>query len=290
MQDFVIITDSCADLSADLVQSLGIVVAPLTVTIEEKDYRNYPDNRELDPHFFYDKMRAGATAVTSAVNVNQFIEITEPYLQAGKDILYLNFSSGLSTTYNSACIAAEELGEKYPERKLYTVDTLSASLGQGLLIWYAVQLKNQGQSIEEVRDWLEEHKLNLCHWFTVDDLMHLKRGGRISGTTAILGTMLSIKPVLHMDNEGHLISMSKARGRKASLNALVDEMAKTALEPEHQTVFISHGDCLEDAQYVAEQVRQRFGVKNVVINYVGPVIGAHTGPGVVALFFMGKSR
>jgi len=187
-------------------------------------------------------------------------------------------------------IAAEELREKYPDRKIYTVDTLAASLGQGLLVWYAAQMRAQGKTIEEVRDWVEDNKLNLCHWFTVDDLNHLKRGGRVSAATALVGTMLAIKPVLHVDDEGHLINVGKVRGRAAALKALVDEMEKTAINPSEQTVFISHGDSEEDARKVADMVQERFGVQVKVIDYVGPVIGAHAGPGVIALFFLGSKR
>jgi len=290
MSDFVIMTDSSADLTAELVSQYGIEILPLRFLMEEKTYANYPDNREMDPHAFYDMLRGGATASTSAVNVGDYTEALEPLLQAGKDVLVLAFSSGLSTTYNSACIAVDDLKEKYPQRKLYAVDTLCASLGQGMLVCLAAQQKEQGKSIEQVRDWVEENKLHLCHWFTVDDLHTLKRGGRISATTAVVGSMLQIKPVLHVDNEGHLINTAKARGRQASLKALVDNMAQTVIDPKEQTVFISHGDCLEDAQVVEEMVRERFGVEKFVINHVGPVIGAHTGPGVVALFYLGSNR
>ena len=208
---------------------------------------NYPDNREMDPHLFYQRLRAGEVATTAAVNMNQYVEAIEPLLQAGRDVLVLAFSSGLSATFQSSKLAVEELSEKYPERKLYTVDTLCASLGQGLLVWYAARMKNEGRGIGAVRDWLEENKLHLCHWFTVDDLHFLKRGGRISSATAVLGTMLSIKPVMHVDDEGHLTKVGTARGRNASLKALVDHMAETAIDPAGQTVFISHGDCEEDA-------------------------------------------
>lgn len=290
MSDFVILTDSSADLTAELVRELDVHVLPLSFTIQNKTYHNYPDNREMEPHDFYQMLRGGETCSTAAVNVAAYNEAMEPLLQAGKDVLVLAFSSGLSATYQSARVSAEELGEKYPERKIYLVDTLSASLGQGLLVWYAAQQRSQGKSIEEVRDWAEANKLNLCHWFTVDDLHFLKRGGRISATTAVLGTMLHIKPVLHMDDEGHLISMSKARGRSAALTALVDQMEKTAIHPQEQVIFISHGDCLDDAMKVAEDIKTRFGVKQVLLNHVGPVIGAHAGPGTVALFFLGNTR
>lgn len=290
MPEFTIITDSSADLPADLVKQIDVQVIPLAFIIDEHTYYNYPDNREMDPHVFYDRLRGGDVATTNAVNVAQYVEALEPLLQAGKDVLILAFSSGLSTTYNSSRLAVEELSAKYPERKLYTVDTLCASLGQGLLVWYAARERDRGHSIEETRDWLEEHKLNLCHQFTVDDLHFLKRGGRISAATAVVGSMLQIKPVLHVDDEGHLINIGKARGRQASLKALVDRMEETAIDSGSLTVFISHGDCLEDAQTVADMVKKRFGVKEVVINYVGPVIGAHSGPGTVALFYMGTVR
>ena len=288
MSEFVIVTDSSADLPAGLVRELGVEVLPLSFTIQGSTYRNYPDDREMDPAVFYKMLRDGEAATTSAVNVAEYTALLEPLLQAGKDVLVLAFSSGLSTTYQSSVIAVNELSEQYPDRKLFTVDTLSASLGQGLLVWHAVQEQKRGQSIEAVRDWVEENKLRLCHWFTVDDLHFLKRGGRISAATAVVGTMLSIKPVLHVDDEGHLISMGKARGRGASLTALVDHMEQTVTDVD--TVFISHGDCLADAEKVAADVKKRFGTRDVVINTIGPVIGAHAGPGTVALFFLGTKR
>ena len=290
MSEFIIVTDSSADLDTGMARELDVRVLPLGFVLEDHTYYNYPDNREMDPHVFYDRLRRGEVATTNAVNVAQYTETLEPLLQAGQDVLVLAFSSGLSTTYNSSAIAVEELSAKYPERKLYTVDTLCASLGQGLLVWYAAQQRNKGWSIEEVRDWVEEHKLNLCHQFTVDDLHFLKRGGRISAATAMVGSMLHIKPILHVDGEGHLINIGKARGRQASLKALVDRMEETAIDSGSLTVFISHGDCLEDARTVAEMVKERFGVQDVYINYVGPVIGAHSGPGTLALFYMGTER
>ncbi len=287
---FEILTDSSADLDGGMASKIGVQVLPLRFTVRGQTYRNYPDNREMDPHAFYGMLRAGEVATTSAVNVAQYTEALEPMLRAGRDVLILAFSSGLSTTYNSSAVAVEELRAKYPERKLYTVDTLCASLGQGLLVYLAAKEREKGKSIQEVRDWAESHKLNLCHQFTVDDLHFLKRGGRISATTAVVGSMLQIKPVLHVDNEGHLINIGKARGRQASLKALVDKMERTAIEPGEQVVFISHGDCLEDAELVSRMVKERFGVKEVYINYVGPVIGAHSGPGTLALFYLGTER
>ena len=290
MNDFVIVTDSSVDLPASMVEELGIEVLPLSFTIGGKTYHNYPDDREMELKVFYQRLRGGEMATTAAVNVAEYTAMLEPLLQAGRDVLVLAFSSGLSATYQSSRVAVEELAEQYPERKIFTVDTLCASMGQGLLVWHAVQQQRQGKSIEEVRDWAEQNKLRVCHWFTVDDLHFLKRGGRISSATAVLGSMLQIKPVLHVDNEGHLINMGKARGRAASLTAIVDHMEQTVIRPEEQIVFISHGDCQEEAERVGEDVRRRFGVKQVVINTIGPVIGAHSGPGTVALFFLGKER
>lgn len=290
MSEYVLITDSSADLSQEMVQELGVTVLPLSFTIQGKTYRNYPDNREMDLPLFYDMLRAGELATTSAVNVAEYTQAVEPILQEGKDVLILAFSSGLSSTYQASVLAAEELREKYPDRKIYTVDTLCASLGQGLLVYLAAQEQRKGKSIEEVRDWAEETKLNLCHQFTVDDLHFLKRGGRISATTAVVGSMLQIKPVLHVDNEGHLINIGKARGRQASLKALVDKMEKTVTEEGRKTVFISHGDCRKDAVTVADMVRERFGTQDIRINFVGPVIGAHSGPGTLALFYLGTER
>ena len=290
MNDYIIVTDSSADLSTELVQEAGVEVLPLRFTIEGQTKYNWPDNREMDPKEFYSRLRGGEMATTAAVNMDQYLTMLEPVLQAGKDVLVLAFSSGLSATYDSARLAGEELREKYPERKLFVVDTLCASMGEGLLVWHAGQLKKQGKTIEEVRDWAEENKLHLCHQFTVDDLHFLKRGGRISATTAAVGSMLKIKPVLHVNNEGKLVNIGKARGRKASLNTLVDRMEATAVNPAEQTVFISHGDSLEDAQYVARLVSGRMGVKDIRINYVGPVIGAHSGPGTLALFYLGTER
>ena len=290
MSQFVILTDSCADLSASMVEQLDVKVLPLSYEMDGKIVYNYPDNREMDPHEFYELLRTGKTAVTSAVNVAQFSEEMETYLREGADVLVLAFSSGLSTTYNSAVIAADDLREKYPERKVLVVDTLCASMGQGLLVYLAAGERAKGKTIEQVRDWAEANKMSIAHQVTVNDLFHLKRGGRISATTAVMGSMLSIKPMIHVDDEGHLINIGKSRGRAASLKALVDTMEKAAIDPAGQTVFISHGDCLEDAQTVADMIRERMGVENFVINHIGPVIGAHAGPGTVALFYLAMER
>jgi len=290
MSNFVIITDSACDLPAHLVEELDIRVVPLAFILEDKTYFNYPDNRDMSPEDFYARLADGSMPTTNAVNVGQATEAMEAELKQGKDVLVLGFSSALSTTFNSFQIAADDLKEQYPQRKIYAVDTLCASLGQGMLIYQAAQLRRAGKSIDEVRDWAEDNKLAQAHWFTVNDLFHLKRGGRVSAATAVLGTMLQIKPVLHMNGEGKLESVDKARGRKAALNELVEKVAQTAVEPEKQTMFISHSACLEDAQYVADQIKARFGTPEVIINDIGPVIGAHTGLGCVALFFTGTNR
>lgn len=290
MNNFAIVTDSSCDLPAKLADEWELTVLPLTFNLLNKEYRNYLDGRELSFKDFYTHIRKGELCTTSAVNVQDFVTKMEPLLQAGTDVLCVAFSSGLSNTYNAAKLACEELAPKYPERKVYAVDTLCASLGEGLLVYHAVQERQKGKSIDEVRAYLEENKLHLCHWFTVEDLNHLKRGGRISAATALIGTMLSIKPVMHVDDDGHLINVGKARGRRASLLALVDHMEETVTDPASQVVFISHGDSQEDADFVADEVKKRFGVKTVVTNFVGPVIGAHSGPGTIALFFFGTHR
>ena len=290
MRDYVIMTDSSCDLPAALAEEMQLEVLPLTVYVDDDTFNNYLDGREIGFHDFYERLKTARNVKTSAVNQASFLEFMEPLVAAGRDVLYLGFSSGLSGTYNAGELAAAELREKYPDRRIYTVDTLCASLGQGLLVYHCWKQKQAGKSIEEVRDYAEANKLHLCHWFTVDDLMFLKRGGRVSATTAIVGSMLSIKPVMHVDNEGHLIKTDTARGRKASIRALVAEMEKRGVDLSDQHIFISHGDCEDDANYLAGLVRDRFGVKEITINYVGPVIGAHSGPGTLALFFLGTER
>ncbi len=289
-KDYAVITDSTADLSPELVRELDVEIIPLQFVIDDHTYLNYPDGRELSEKAFYQMLRQQKTATTVQVNASRFVEFFEPILQQGRDILYIAFSSGLSGTYHSSLMAREELQEKYPERRIYICDSLAASMGEGLLVYHAVMEKRKGKDISEVYQWVEDHKKNLCHWFTVDDLHHLKRGGRVSSATALLGTMLGIKPVLHVDDEGHLVNVDKVRGRRQSLQAMVEKMCQTCIDPENQMIFISHGDCLEDAQALADMVRERMQVKDIVIHYIGPVIGAHSGPGTVALFFLGTKR
>lgn len=289
MNNYVIMTDNMADLPEEYIREHGLEVLSLSYILDGETYdREHP----LEVGEFYNRMRNGSMPTTSQVNPEQARKAFTACLEQGRDVLYIAFSSGLSGTYNSGKLAAEELKEegRFPERKLVVLDSLSASLGEGLLVHKAVQMKESGSSLEEVADWVEKHKLELCHNFTVDDLFHLHRGGRVSKATAILGTMINIKPILHVDDEGHLIAIGKVRGRKKSLTALVDRMGEQIQGFENPEVFISHGDCLEDAKYVEKLVRERFGVENFIINHVGPTIGAHSGPGTIALFFMGNPR
>ena len=288
MSNYVILTDSGTDFTKEMIEELDVELLDLWVTRENEEP---VPNSSLDLSEFYAFLREKKSASTAAVNIDSFIEIMTPILEAGKDILYLGFSSGLSSTYASGKLAADELMEKYPDRKIYAVDTLAASLGQGLLVYLAAKRRLAGESIEAVRDFVENTKLKLCHWFTIDDLFFLKRGGRVSGTTAVVGTMLGIKPVMHVDNEGHLINVAKARGRRASVDALFDKAKSTMIgERANSSVFISHGDCIEDAEYLAERIKNEIGVKEVRIAYVGSVIGSHSGPGTLALFFLGSER
>ncbi|MBR2353920.1 MAG: DegV family protein [Clostridia bacterium] len=287
MANFVLITDSSADLDRELIAELDLRVLPLEILMEgcSPVY-----NDQVDVKDFYAKLRAKSSVTTSAVSIDRFTQYMEPFLKEGNDVLYLGFSSELSGTYNAGLVAANELAEKYPERTIKTVDTLCASTGQGLLVYLAAKKRLEGASLEEVRQFAEETKLHICHWFTVDDLFFLKRGGRVSSATAVMGTMLSIKPVMHVDNKGKLINVAKARGRKAAMDTLIEKMKATVIEPEKQTCFICHGDCLADAEYVADRMKKDVGVPEVIIEYTGPVIGAHSGPGTLAIFYVGTER
>ena len=285
--DFQIITDSCCDFPTPMYGQLGLTFVPLTVEFRGNTFDDKNDNTLKD---MYQGLRAGEVAKTSAVNPSRWSQAMEKALAAGKDVLVLAFSSGLSTTYQSAVIAAEELKDAYPDRKIQVIDTLCASMGQGLLVWYACKKRDEGLSLDEVAQWVLDNRLHLCHWFTVDDLMYLKRGGRISAATALVGTMLQIKPLLHVDDEGHLINMTKTRGRKAAIDAMVKKAQELGAGYDNSTMFISHGDCLSDAEYLSRQLKEKCGVKDVVISYVGAVIGSHSGPGTLALFFLGSHR
>lgn len=290
MKDYIIVTDSTTDLTSSQIDEMELSVLPLKFRINDEEYSDLADKSEIKFEDFFAMLRSGKQSTTSQISPSEFISAVEPFVKDGKDILYIAFSSALSGTYNSASTGAELLKEKYPDVNIRVIDSLCASGGEGLLVYLAVQKKREGYSLDKLADWLENERLHLCHWFTVDDLNHLKRGGRVSAVTALLGTTLSIKPVLHVDNEGRLINVKKVRGRKQSLDALVDMMEATAINPTEQTIFITHGDCFEDAKYVADTIKAKFNVKDVVINPLGPVIGSHSGPGTMALFFWGTSR
>ena len=288
MNNYVILTDSACDIKPELLMEWGVHHESLTFRFNDSE-TEYADG-SVDIKEFYDKMRAGGVAKTAAVNAEIFSNLFETHLKNGLDVLYLGFSSGLSTTYNSARIAAEQLREKYPERKILTVDTLAASAGFGLLLYLTVEKKNTGATIEEAAAFAEETKLHICHWFTVDDLVYLKRGGRVSATTAFVGNALGIKPVMHVDNEGHLINVTKVRGRKTAIAALADKYGELAVDRENGRVFISHGDCLKDVQELENLLKTRYNATVDVITNVGAVIGSHSGPGTLALFFVGNVR
>lgn len=289
MPEYIILSDSACDLPAATAGELGIGIVPFTVNMDGRSFKSTLDNRDISVREYYDLLRAKHQSTTAAINVAEYTDFFEPYLRQGLDILYLAFSSGLSSSYNSSRMAAAELAEKYPDRKICCVDTLCAFMGQGLLVYLTALEKQQGAGLATAQDFAERTKLHLCHWFTVEDLHHLKRGGRVSAATAIIGSALNIKPVLHVDDEGHLINMEKARGRKRSLTRMVEIAGETGLDLAAQTVFISHGDCQADADFLAEQFRT-LGVTKILTNPIGPVIGAHSGPGTAAVFFLGQER
>lgn len=282
-----IVTDTCCDMSARMYEELNLPTVSLSVNFRGESISKYNDEWLKG---LYDGMRAGESVSTAAANPEDWSAVMDPILAGGEDVLVLAFSSGLSTTYQSAVIAAQDLKEKYPERTIRVVDTLCASMGQGLLVYYACRKRDAGASLEEVAAWCEDNKMNVSHWFTVDDLVYLKRGGRVSAATALVGTMLKIKPILHVDEEGKLVNVAKTRGRKASLDALAAKAGELMLPEAKELMFISQADCLEDAEYVASVLKEKYGVKKVVISYISAVIGSHAGPGTVALFFMGKQR
>ena len=289
MRDYVITVNSTVDLPIEWLEERNVKVIPLKYTI---DNQTYTDMEGLSAKEFFAKLREGKMAETSQVNPEEARSYLEPFLKKGKDILHLGFSSALSGTLNSMRIAGEELSEQYPEAKIIIVDTLCACLGEGLLLHHVLKQKAAGKTIEEAAQWAEENKLHICHNVTVDDLNHLQRGGRVSKATAVLGTLVQIKPMIHMDDSGSLQVIGKERGRKKSLNKIV-EMARQQIkgwEDKNDLLMITHGDCLEDAEYVAELVRKTLGIENILINNIGTVIGSHTGPGVVALFLMDEKR
>lgn len=287
MSDYVITVNSTVDAPKEWLEERKVPVISLKYTI---DGQTYEDMNGLSAKEFFVKLRAGHMAVTSQVNPEEAVSALEPFLKEGKDVLHLAFSSGLSGTCNSMKIAAETLSEKYPDRKIIVIDTLCACLGEAMLLYYALKLRAEGKTIDETAKWVEENKLHVCHNVTVDDLNHLQRGGRVSKATAVLGTMVQIKPMIHMDNNGCLQVIAKERGRKKSLNKIVEMAMKRSEGWENEIIMITHGDCIEDAEYVAGLVREKMGIDNILINNIGTVIGSHTGPGVVAVFNMGEYR
>ena len=286
-----IVTDSSANLTEEMYDKYGITVLPLRFMLGDEEYVSYRKGEQVDLKLFYKMMREGSVFTTSLPSPEQSEKAIREILDAGRDVLYIGFSSGLSGTYDGTRIIIEELAREYPERKLLHVDTLAAAAGQGLLLWYAIQKREEGATIEETWQWVVDNRLKLAHWFTVDDLMYLFRGGRVSKTSAWAGTLLKIKPVLHVDDEGKLIPMQKVRGRKKSIDAMFKLMCDSAIQPvEDQAVFISHGDCIEDVEYLEKLIREKWNPKMVFHNILDPVIGAHSGPGTLALFFLADKR
>lgn len=290
MKNYVIITETTTDITENMANDLGVTLIPMEFELEGKSYTHYADEREISIERFYAVLREGGKSVTSLINTATFISYFRPILEEGNDILYIAFSSGLSGTFNSSLIARDELLEEYPDAKIICVDTKAASAGEGLMVYSAVKRKEEGLTIDELSEWINSNVSKLCHWFTVDDLNHLKRGGRVSAISATIGTALNIKPILHVDNEGHLIPMEKVRGRKKSLIALYEHMEETIVNPKEQVIFISHGDALSDAEFLGNMIKEKFQVKDIVISKIGPVIGTHSGPGTIALFFFGTNR
>ena len=288
MSNYVIFTDSACDIKPATLKEWGVYYKALSLHFDGDE--TLYSNDDIKPLEFYDRMRKGGVAKTAAVNTEDFASAFDELLAAGNDILYLGFSSGLSTTYNSARIAALELKEKYPERKIMVVDTLAASAGQGLIVYLTVKKKEEGATIEEAAAYAEDIKFKISIWFTVDDLVYLKRGGRVSAAAAFFGNMLGIKPVLHMDNAGHLVPVLKVRGRKVSVETLAKKYEELATDTKNNTIFISHADCEADAKRLEAIFSEKYGAKVEIITDVGPVIGAHSGPGTLALFFVGKER
>ena len=290
MNDYVIFTDAASDLPINLINDYEISVIPMRFEIGGDSYRHYPDDRELGYFNFYEMLRGGYVAKTSQIASLDFVEYFTPALKYGLDILYIAFSSGLSGTYQSSVIAAEELKEKFPERKIYCVDSRCASAGQGMLVYHAAIKKRKGFNIEALKDWVVQHRDHMCHWFTANDLIYLKRGGRLSASVAIFGTMLSVKPILHVNAEGRLALSGKVRDRLKSLVALVDQMEKSCVKTKRQTIFIGHGDCIKDAVMLAEMLKKRLAVTDITICNMGPITVSHAGPDLIGLYFFGSEK
>jgi len=288
IMSYQIITDSCCDFTDQQYRDMNVIAVSLTCMWDGQCHSHFSNEEDLKD--FYTQMRSGLVATTSALNPDNWARAMEPCLKEGKDLLVIAVSSGISTTYQSACIAADELRESYPERTIFVVDSLSGSLGEGLLLWHACRLRDEGISLEDCAAWLEERADRICHWVTVENLSHLKRSGRLSAASAVVGTVLDIKPIIRVTEEGKLVSAAKVRGRKASIRTLAKKFAESYSPEEDDLVTIAHGDCPEDANALAEMLRRDHGVTNIHIGYVGPILGAHTGPGVLGLFHLGTKR
>ncbi|OCN03552.1 hypothetical protein A4S06_05170 [Erysipelotrichaceae bacterium MTC7] len=290
MGNYLIVSDVTADLHMDVIKTYDVKMIPMMFRLDEKEYQQEADFKVFHEIDFYNQLRNGSTGSTSQITPYTYIEYFTPLLEAGHDVLYIAFSSGLSNTYQSSLVALEELKESFPDRKIHFIDSLAASAGEGLMIYYACLNREKGMTIEENEAWLLDNRLHFAHWVAVDDLHHLARGGRVSGATAIVGSALSIKPILHVDDEGHLLNVAKARGRKKSLNKLVEKMKETAIDPQDQVIMISHADSLDDVKYLIDKIKTDVGVKDVIVSDIGPVVGSHAGPGTIALFFLAKTR
>ena len=286
MNDYVIVTDSTADLPRQVSTELGIQVIPMKYVIDDHVYLDLDVNTEE----FYKFLREKKLPSTTQINTQEFVDFFSTYLEQGKDVIYIGFSGALSGTYNNALRACEELLRQFPKRKIKIVDSKSASIGQGLLVYHAALKKKQDMSIEELSEWVEINKLKCCHWFIVDDLYHLKRGGRISPTVAVVGSILSVKPILKLDNEGKLSISDRMRGRRKAFDSIISKVANLNPSVHNQTLIVGHGGCLEDAQYAVRRLKEEFGANEVIVTSIGPVIGTHTGPGALALVFMDDYR
>ncbi|MBO5852758.1 MAG: DegV family protein [Clostridia bacterium] len=287
---FSIITDSCSNLTNEQIKNYNIKVVPLTYSIGDTEHLGYIEGEEFDYKAYYELLRSKVHIKTSLVSYERVENALKEELDKGNDVLYLAFSSALSGSYQVAKNCASDISDNYPERKIIVVDTLQASMGQGLMVKYAVDKRNEGLSLTETAAWLEENKLNFVALFTVDDLFFLKRGGRLSGAVAVVGTILNIKPLLHVDNEGKLVSTGTIRGRAKSIDALISRMGETGVDLKGQDIFMVHGDCIEEAEAAAAKIKEKFGVRSVTINYVDQVISSHSGPGTLAIFYIGSER
>ncbi len=290
MSDYRIFTDVTADLPDELLKEIGVEALPMPFRIGEEEHTHYADFREMPMEDFYRRVKGGEKASTSQVTYSSFMDAFTPVLEAGMDVLYLSFSSALSGTYQGSLVAVRDLIEKFPDRKIMSVDTRCASSGEGMLVYYAAKQKQEGMSMDQLVLWVEQNKLKVCHWFTVDDLHFLRSGGRISAMAATVGSMLKVKPVMHVDDAGRLVPVEKVRGRKKAIQTLIRRMAETGVDLPRQTVFLCQAVSREEAEEMAKQIKFELRVKDVIVTDIGPIIGAHAGPGTISLFFFGSGR